>query len=92
MATLDPRPALDASETLPLRKAIDAYTHNAAWASYDEQRKGTIARDMLADLVVFSEDIFAKPAPRLTDTTVAVTIVDGKVVYRRESPEQTTAR
>jgi predicted amidohydrolase YtcJ len=89
MATLDPRPALDASETLSLRKAILAYTRDSAWASYDEQRKGTIARDMLADLVVFSEDIFAKPAPRLTDTTVAVTIVDGKVVYRRDTSEST---
>ena len=78
-------------ETLSLR-GIDAYTRDAAWASYDEQRKGTIAKDMLADLVVFSEDIFAKPAPRLTDTTVAVTIVDGKVVYRRDSPETSSAQ
>lgn len=79
------------SERLPLRKAIDAYTRDAAWASYDEQRKGTLAHDMLADLVVFSEDIFARPAARLTDAQVVVTIVDGKVVYRRDAPETTTA-
>ena len=77
-------------ERMPLRKAIDAYTRDAAWVSFDEQRKGTLARDMLADLVIFTDDIFARPAARLTDAHVAVTIVDGKVVYRRDAPETTT--
>jgi predicted amidohydrolase YtcJ len=79
------------SERLPLRKAIDAYTRDGAWASFDEQRKGTLARDMLADIVVLSDDIFSGPASRLTTTEVAVTIADGKVVYRRDPPENTTA-
>ena len=78
------------AERLPLRKAIDAYTRNAAWASYDELRKGTLSRDMLADLVVLSDDIFDLPPGRITDAHVVVTIVDGKVVYRRDAPEATT--
>jgi predicted amidohydrolase YtcJ len=80
------------SERLPLRKAIDAYTRDGAWASFDEQRKGTLTRDMLADLVVLSDDIFSGPASPLTATEVAVTIADGKVVYRRDPPENTTAQ
>ena len=80
------------AERLPLRKAIDAYTRDAAWASFDEQRKGMLARDMLADIVVLSDDIFSGPASRLTTTEVAVTIADGKVVYRRDPPENTTAQ
>lgn len=79
------------AERLPIRAAVDAYTSNAAWASYDEQRKGVLARDMLADLVVLSEDVFDAPATRLTGTHVLVTIVDGKVVYRRDPPAPTTA-
>lgn len=79
------------AERLPIRAAIDAYTSSAAWASYDEQRKGMLARDMLADLVVLSEDIFDAPATELTGTHVLVTIVDGKVVYRRDPPDTTTA-
>jgi predicted amidohydrolase YtcJ len=39
---------------------------------------------MLADLVVLSEDIFDAPAPRLASTRVAVTIFDGRIVYRRD--------
>jgi predicted amidohydrolase YtcJ len=80
------------SERLALRKAIDAYTRDGAWASFDEQRKGTLTRDMLADLVVLTDDIFSGPASPLTATEVAVTIADGKVVYRRDPPENTTAQ
>jgi predicted amidohydrolase YtcJ len=78
-------------ERLPLRKAIQGYTRDAAWASFDEQRKGTLERDMLADIVVLSEDIFAAPPGRLTEAEVVVTIMDGKVVYRRDPQETTTA-
>ncbi len=78
------------AERLALRKAIDAYTSDAAWASYDEQRKGVLVRDMLADLVVLSDDIFEGPPSRITESHVMVTIVDGKVVYRRD-PIETTA-
>jgi predicted amidohydrolase YtcJ len=80
------------SERLTLRRAIDAYTRDAAWASFDELRKGVLARDMLADIVVLTDDIFSGPASRLTTTEVAVTIVDGKVVYRRDPPENTAAQ
>ena len=80
------------SQRLALRKAIDAYTRDGAWASFDEQRKGMLARDMLADIVVLTDDIFSGPASRLATTEVAVTIANGKVVYRRDPPETTTAQ
>ena len=80
------------AERLTLRRAIQVYTRDGAWASFDEQRKGTLARDMLADIVVLTDDIFSAPPARLTTTEVAVTIADGKVVYRRDPPETTTAQ
>jgi len=75
-------------QKLPLATAIDAYTSGAAYASFDEQRKGTLARGMLADIVVLTTDIFATPSERILDAKVAVTIFDGKVVYSR--PEEST--
>ena len=75
------------AERLALKAAIDAYTSGAAWASFDEQRKGHLAVGMLADLVVLSEDIFDAPAPRLASTRVAVTIFDGRIVYRRDGTQ-----
>ena len=72
----------DDAARLSLKAAIDAYTSGAAWASFDEQRKGIIAPGMLADLVVLSDDILAKPTS-LQGAHVEVTIFDGKVVFRR---------
>jgi predicted amidohydrolase YtcJ len=70
-------------ERLPLAAIIDAYSSGAAYASFDEQRKGTLAKGMLADIVIFSTDIFRAPPERVLDAVVDVTIFDGKVVYNR---------
>ncbi|MEZ5283759.1 MAG: amidohydrolase [Vicinamibacterales bacterium] len=74
-------------EKLSLADAIRAFTSGPAWASFDDQRKGTLAKDMLADIVILSKDLFALPPERLLDAEVLVTIMDGKVVYRREAEE-----
>jgi predicted amidohydrolase YtcJ len=71
------------AERLPLKRAIDAFTSGPAYASFDEQRKGSLKAGMLADLVVLSSDIFDAPSSQLAATAVAVTIFDGKIVYRR---------
>lgn len=72
-----------AGERLSLEQALDAYTRGAAWASFDEHRKGSLARDMLADIVILTKDIFSLAPGRLAETDVAVTIFDGKIVYQR---------
>jgi predicted amidohydrolase YtcJ len=77
------------NERLRLEGAVDAYTRAGAWASFDDQRKGTISPGMLADLVLLSHDIFDLPSARLTSASVAATIFDGKVVYRRVPRSET---
>jgi predicted amidohydrolase YtcJ len=73
-----------AGETLALRSAINGWTSAAAWASFDEHRKGVIKPGMLADLVVLSSDIFKAAPDELARTEVNITVFDGKVVYRRD--------
>ena len=84
-AGLDPRDAIDEAVSGPgeLRNAIDAYTSHAAYASYDEHRKGTLARGMLADIVILSNDIFGSNPDALREAAVTVTIFDGKIVFQR---------
>jgi len=41
---------------------------------------------MLADIVVLSTDVFANAPEKFLDAEVAVTIFDGKVVYRKTQP------
>ncbi len=78
------RSEIHAPEQLTLKSAINAWTSGAAWASFDEHRKGTLKAGMLADLVILSTDIFAGRT-RLEAAEVVITIFDGKIVYRRAS-------
>ena len=75
-------------ERVTLAEAIDAHTATAAWASFDEQRKGTLAPGMLADIVILTSDIFA-PGAKLLEARVAKTIFDGRLVYDREQDNAT---
>jgi predicted amidohydrolase YtcJ len=72
-----------ADQRLSLKAAIDDYTSAAAFASFDEHRTGTLAAGMLADVAVLASDVFAHPPATRGDVAVAVTIFDGKVVFRR---------
>lgn len=73
------------AERVTLKRAINAFTSVPAYASFDEQRKGSLTKGMLADLVVLSDDIFEASEPDLARATVAATIFDGKIVYRRNA-------
>jgi predicted amidohydrolase YtcJ len=81
----EPDGGWEPAERLTLQDALDAYTRDAAWASFDEHRKGAILPDMLADLVILSKDVSTLPAARLAETSVEVTIFDGRVVFQRAS-------
>jgi len=70
-------------QAMPVADALKGYTIWPAYASFDDQRKGTIAPGMLADLVVLASDIISKPPARAGDVVVQTTIFDGKVVYER---------
>jgi predicted amidohydrolase YtcJ len=78
------RPEVQAPEQLTLKSAINGWTSGAAWASFDEHRKGSLKAEMLADLVILSNDIFAGAA-NLASAEIVMTIFDGKIVYRRPS-------
>jgi len=67
---------------ISLSEAIYGYTLGAAYASFEEEVKGSIETDKLADLVVLSSTDL--PKGRLKDIPVEVTIVGGRVLYARD--------
>ena len=71
------------AQAMSIQDALKGYTIWPAFASFDDQRKGTIAPGMLADLVVLASDILAKPPAKPGDVVVQTTVFDGKVVYER---------
>jgi predicted amidohydrolase YtcJ len=68
-------------EQMALKDAIVGYTAAGAYASRDEQRKGTLKPGMLADLVVLSDDVFKMERSALPSVKVLYTILDGRIVY-----------
>jgi predicted amidohydrolase YtcJ len=65
--------------------AVRAYTAGSAYAEFQETVKGTLAPGMLADLVVLSDDIFAIDPVAIADAKVDLTLLGGRIVYRRDA-------
>jgi len=70
-----------AEECLTVEEAVYAFTMGGAYASGEEERKGSLTPGKLADLVVLSRDIFNIPPMEIADTRVEATLFDGQVVY-----------
>ena len=68
-------------QKISIEEALTAYTAGSAYAEFQEQEKGTLARGMLADLVVLSDDILAIAPERIKDVKVTLTMVGGKIVF-----------
>lgn len=69
------------AERLSVDEAVRCFTVNNAYAAFEENLKGSLAPGKLADMVVLSEDIYAVPAAEIRNARVAMTVVDGNVVY-----------
>lgn len=62
-------------------EALKGMTLDPAYASFTEDILGSIVPGKLADFVVLSDDIMRIPAPRVLETRVVATVMDGKPVY-----------
>jgi len=71
-------------ESVSLMQAIRAYTAFGAYASFEENNRGSIEVGKLADLVVLSGNILETPPEDMLGISVDQTIVDGAVVYEKE--------
>lgn len=72
-------------ERLSVKESVYSFTMGSAYASYEENVKGSIEEGKYADLVVLSKDIFNVDTNIIQDTEVVLTIMDGKIVYRRNT-------
>jgi predicted amidohydrolase YtcJ len=70
-------------ERLGITEAIGLYTSEAAWFSFDENKLGTIESGKYADFVVLDRDITSIPPEEIGDVDVEMTIVGGRIVYRK---------
>ena len=73
-------------QKISIQQAIDAYTKDAAYASFEESIKGTLEPGKLADFIILSNDLrkSANPENCLRDLNIVATILDGTIAYHNE--------
>jgi predicted amidohydrolase YtcJ len=71
----------DPDQRLTLEECILGYTRDAAYTEFMEHEKGQVRAGFLADLVLFSHDLFQLPAEEIRSARAVLTMVDGRIVH-----------
>lgn len=70
-------------QCLTVAEAVDCYTRNGAYASFDENKKGKLQNGFFADFIILDKDIFNCDSMDIKSTNVLATYVGGRKVYER---------
>jgi predicted amidohydrolase YtcJ len=68
-------------QTLTAEQALRLMTINAAYATFEEDSRGSLAPGKLADLVILSANPLTIPSEELAELEVLMTMVGGKVEW-----------
>lgn len=74
-----------ANQRITVDQALTVCTRNAAYASFEENKKGSIEEGKLADFVILAEDPHEVDPDHLKDIEIVRTVVGGKTMYRRDA-------
>ncbi|MDB6027580.1 MAG: putative TIM-barrel fold metal-dependent hydrolase [Verrucomicrobiales bacterium] len=75
---------LNPKECLTREQAIRFYTINNCTINFEEAKKGSLEPGKLADLIMIDRDILKCPIENIRDTKVLLTMVGGKIVWKKE--------
>lgn len=83
--TLDEQPpnGFLPDQRLSLTETLMNYTAGSAYAEFAEASKGKLEVGALADVVIWSHDLFALPSERVRTAEVVTTVLGGQVVFQR---------
>lgn len=76
-----PTDGYNPKEKADIYTAVDNYTTEGAYASFEENKKGRLTVGQFADLAVLSDDIFTILTNELLDVSVLKTMINGIFVY-----------
>ena len=72
------------SQRMTREEALRSYTLAGAYASFEENLKGSLTVGKLADITVLSNDILTVPEEDIPGTKVLYTVIGGKIFYKSE--------
>lgn len=68
-------------QRIDIRRALQGFTLDAAYASFREQELGSITEGKLADLTLFDRDLLECSPEELLQARVAMTVINGRIVF-----------
>jgi predicted amidohydrolase YtcJ len=74
-----------ANQRVSIDEAMRIGTINGAYASYEEQMKGSITAGKFADFVMLEQDPHKVEPDRLKDIRIMRTVVGGKTVFQQDA-------
>jgi len=77
------RNTIGADQRLSFTEALRAHTYEGAYSGHQENVKGTLETGKFADLVVWTTDPSTLSPEDLFNSTVDLTMVGGKIVFKR---------
>jgi predicted amidohydrolase YtcJ len=70
-------------EGVTREQVLKMWTINNAYATFEDNLKGSIEPGKLADLTILSADLLSVPEEHIPEIKVTMTIAGGRVVYER---------
>ena len=71
-------------ERISVKEAIKAYTINAAIAAFEDDKRGSLEANKLADATIFDRNLLKIKPADILNAEVTHTIVDGRVVFEKK--------
>jgi predicted amidohydrolase YtcJ len=75
---------IGANQCIDAETGIKAYTYAGAYATFEENKKGTLQPGRLADLIVLDADPTTINPDNIRNIKVLLTIVGGKIAYQQQ--------
>ena len=70
-------------QCLTVEEAVRLFTVEGAYASFEENERGSLSVGKVADFAVLSKDIFAIDPQEIITTQVEMTVVDGEIAWKK---------
>ncbi len=70
-------------QRIEVLEALECYTKNGAYASFEEDIKGSLEEGKLADLVVLDNSILNVEKKEIKELQVELTMINGEILYRK---------
>ena len=78
-----PEGGYEGEQKMTRPEALKSYTLDGAFAEFEEDFKGSIEVGKAADFTVFDKNIMEVPEDEILEAKVTMTVVGGKVVYKK---------